>query len=171
MSGRNGQNRVACYDVICNEVIHESDNKTKLRPIIWLLIIVSPLIYICLLVGAFIAFNHFYVKWEESHDIEFDLKLWESGSKDKIYSSTALKIDAPRIKMCRDFIAKQPWKGKTKEEIEAWLGKPDNFPFYNGWDFNYWVGLQRGPMKIDSAWLCFRFDNSGKAVEAQLKQD
>jgi len=156
---------------MCNKVIGESNNKTKLRPIIWLLIIVLPLIYICLTVGAFIAFNHFYIKWEESHDIEFDLKLWESGSRDKIYSSTALKIDAPRIKMCRGFIANQPWKGKTKEELEVWLGKPDNFPFRNGWDFNYWVGLQRGPMKMDSTWLCFRFDNSGKSVQAELNQD
>src|SRR3972149_4284826 len=151
---------------MCNKVIGERSKKRKLRPIIWLLIIVLPLIYICyicLLVGGFSAFNHFYVKWEESHDIEFDLKLWESGSRDKIYSSTTLNIDAPRIKMCRDFIANQHWKGKTKDELKAWLGKPDNFPFHNGWDFNYWVGLQRGLMKMDSAWLCFRFDNSGKA--------
>ena len=109
--------------------------------------------------------------WEESHDIEFNLELWNSGSRDKIYSATALSIDAPRIKMCRDFIANQPWKGKTKKELQAWLGKPDNFPFYRGWDFNYWVGLQRGPMKMDSAWLCFQFDNSGKAIGARLMQD
>ena len=156
---------------MCNKVIDESNNKTKLRPIIWLLIIALPLISICLPFGAFIAFNHFYVKWEESHDIEFDLGLWNSGSRDKIYSVTALRIDAPRIKMCRDFITNQAWKGKTKKELEAWLGKPDNFPFGNGWDFNYWVGLQRGPMKMDSAWLCFLFDNRGKAIKAELMQD
>ena len=117
------------------------------------------------------VFSHFYIKWEESKDISFDLELWHSGSRDKIYKSTYLSIDAPRIKMYRDFIAHQPWKGKTKNDIQEWLGKPDNFPFREGWDFNYWLGLQRGPMKLDSAWLCFRFDNEGKAVEAKMMQD
>ena len=148
----------------------DANNKTKLRWFIWLLIIVLPFACILIPVGAFKAINHFYIKWEESHDIKFDLKLWEAGSRDKIYSPTALEIDAPRIKMYRDFIANQPWKGKTKEELQAWLGKPDNFPFV-GRDFNYWVGLQRGPMKMDSAWLCFRFDDSGKASDAELRQD
>ena len=130
-----------------------------------------PVLSICILVGGFAALNSMYIKWEESHDIKFDIELWNSGSREKIYSEYALKIDAPRIKMCRDFIANQAWKGKTKEELELWLGKPDNFPFYKGWDFNYWVGLQRGPMKMDSAWLCFLFDDSGTAIEAKLKQD
>lgn len=149
----------------------EANKKTKSRPIMWLMIIVLPLASISIAVGAFMAFNHFYIKWEESHDIGFDLKLWDSGSRDKIYSATAEQIDAPRIKMCRDFIASQPWKGKTKEQLQAWLGKPDNFPFGDGWNFNYWVGLQRGPMKMDSVWLCFRFDTNGKAIEAGLLQD
>jgi hypothetical protein len=152
----------------------ENNKKRKRRRITWLRVVGLSAICICylgLLLGGMAVFNHFYVKWEEFHDIEFDLGLWQSGSRDKIYSPTALKIDAPRIKMCRDFIANQPWQGKTKDELKKWLGKPDNFPFRNGWDFNYWVGLQRGPMKMDSAWLCFRFDNSGKAVEAKLMQD
>jgi hypothetical protein len=136
-----------------------------------LLVTVCSLALLILPVAGFLGFNWLYVKWEESHDIKFDLVLWNSGSREKIYSDTALHIDAPRIRMCRDFIANQPWRGKTKKELETWLGRPDNFPFFQGWDFNYWVGLQRGPMKMDSSWLCFRFDEAGKATDAMLKQD
>ena len=145
--------------------------KIRLKPIIWVLIIGIPILTPVLTVAGFVAFNHFYIKWEESHDIAFDLELWNSGSRDKIYKSTYLRIDAPRIKMYRDFIANQPWNGKTMNELEVWLGKPDNYPFHKGWDFNYWVGLQRGPMKMDSYWLCFQFDTGGKEIEAKVLQD
>jgi|GEM_PF-3476993 len=126
--------------------------------------------YVVLFAGFYVV-NHFYIKWEESHDIAFDIDLWNAGSRDKIYSAYATSIDAPRIKMCADFIANQPWKSKTRSELEEWLGKPDNFAFGRGWEFNYWVGLQRGPMKMDSAWLAFRFDADGRAVEAKMLQD
>ena len=145
--------------------------KTRLKPIIWVLIICVPIVTLVLPLAGLMTFSHFYIKWEESHDIAFDLELWNSGSRDNIYNSTDLRIDAPRIKMYRDFIAEQPWKGKTKNDLLEWLGKPDNFPFQKGWDFNYWVGLQRGPMKMDSAWLCFQFDTGGKAIEAKVLQD
>jgi hypothetical protein len=144
--------------------------KAKSTVIVWTVAICLPLLLILSVVG-FLGFNHLHIRWEESHDIEFDLGLWRSGSRARIYSDTAVQIDAPRIRMCRDFLAHQPWKGKTRDELETWLGKADNFPFGGGWDFNYWVGLQRGVMKLDSAWLCFQFDGHGKAVRAELKRD
>src|ERR1035441_7804754 len=107
-----------------------------------------------LLVAAFLTFNFLYVKWEESHDIVFDKELWSQGSKERIYSATALSIDAPRIKMYRDLLKQQLLIGKTREEIIALLGQPENYSFRSPWNFNYWLGLQRGPMKMDSAWLC-----------------
>lgn len=112
-----------------------------------------------------------YTKWEESFDIDFDLKLWGQGSRERLYSEFATKIDAPRIKMCRDIITKKLIVGKTKAEIVDLLGRPDNYPFKEPWGFNYWVGLQRGPMKMDSAWLAIRFDDTNHAVEVKMKQD
>jgi hypothetical protein len=73
--------------------------------------------------------------------------------------------------MCRDIIAKKFLLGKTKAEIVDLLGQPDNYPFREPWGFNYWVGLQRGPMKMDSAWLAIRFDDTHHAVEVKMKQD
>ena len=141
--------------------------RTKLA----LLLAACSLALLSLPVAGFLGFNWLYVKWEESHDVKFDQMLWDSGSRERIFSDTALRIDASRIRMCRDFIANQPWRGKTKKELETWRGKPGNFPFCHGWDFNCWVGLQRGPMKLDSCWLCFRFDEAGRATDAVLKQD
>jgi hypothetical protein len=146
-------------------------------PVRWRLTRIVVLVAVCvsgLVVvpfGGFVAFSWLYVKWEESHDIPFDLARWNLGSRERIYSETAQRTDAPRIRMCRDFLAHQPWRGKTKAELKPWLGKPDNFPLHPEGDFNYWVGLQRGLMKVDSAWLCSRFDEAGRATDALLKQD
>jgi hypothetical protein len=140
--------------------------KKKNILIVLLAIVLVPIVGVLAPVGAFLVWNHFYIKWEESHDIAFDLSLWQVGTRDKVNDSNAV-----RIRMCHDFIARQSWRGKTKQELTEWLGKSDNFPFYDEWNFNYWVGPQRGPIKVDSAWLCFRFDKNGKATEAKLKQD
>ncbi len=118
-----------------------------------------------------ISSNFLYTKWEERHDIAFDKELWNQGRKEKIYSATALSIDAPRIKMYRSLIDQGLLISKTKQEITELLGEPENFPFRSPWDFNYWLGLQRGMMKMDSAWLGIRFDAGGRAVETKLLQD
>jgi len=120
---------------------------------------------------ALVTFNLIYIKWEESHDIPFSAEQWHQGSRQKLYSTLALQIDAPRIKMYRDLISKKIILGKTQQEIVGMLGEPDNFPFRAPWHFNYWLGLQRGPMKMDSAWLAVRFDDQGSAVEIRMLQD
>jgi hypothetical protein len=158
---------------MCSEQNNEHGKMVRSRSVLWIIVICLSISLILPAAGllGFVGFNRLYIQREESHDIKFDLELWNSGSKARIYSATATRIDAPRIKMSRDFIVNQPWRGKTKQELEAWLGKPDDFPFSQGWGFNYWVGLQRGWMKLDSWWLCFWFDDTGHAVEAVLKQD
>jgi hypothetical protein len=129
---------------------------------------------ICLAASPFVllwALNFGYIKWEESHDIKFDRDLWMKGDRKKIYSATAGSIDAPRIKMYRDLIQKGVLIGKTKPEILELLGESDDFPFRDPWGFNYWLGLQRGPMKMDSAWLAMRFDGDGRVAEVKMMQD
>ncbi len=121
-----------------------------------------------LLFAAIAIYSHYYIKWEESHDIAFDMLRWHDGSRTIVNQHPEARH---RISMYRDFINHQPWQGKTREQLEQWLGPPDNFPFYEGWDFNYWLGPQRGPVKVDSAWLCFKFDADGKAIDAQMLQD
>lgn len=121
-----------------------------------------------LMFAAIVLYGHYYTQWEESHDIAFDLERWHNGSRAMVNQHQEARY---RISMYRDFIARQPWRGKTIVQLEAWLGKPDHFPFPDGWDFNYWLGPQRGPLKVDSAWLCFKFDADGKAIDARMLQD
>lgn len=136
-------------------------------------LIVASLIIACpvAMISLISCINWAYTKWEESFDMDFDLQLWNQGSRARLYSEFATKIDAPRIKMCRDIINKKLLLGKTKAEIIDLLGNPDNYPFREPWGFNYWVGLQREPMKMDSAWLAIRFDDADHAVEVKMRQD
>jgi len=103
--------------------------KTRVKPIIWVLIISIPILIIGLPILGVSVFSHFYIKWEESKDISFDLELWRSGSRDKLYNEEDFRIDAPRIKMYRDFIVNQPWKGKPRAIFRSGLASPTTFPF------------------------------------------
>ncbi len=122
-------------------------------------------------VSIILGLNYIYVKAEENEDVRFDAILWDTGARGKVEKFGQPSMDAPRIKMCRDLIKIGAMIGKTREEIQVLLGEPDNFPFKDPWQFNYWLGPQRGMMKMDSAWLGIRFGKDGRAIEARMLQD
>ncbi|MBN2210371.1 MAG: hypothetical protein JW709_03155 [Sedimentisphaerales bacterium] len=95
----------------------------------------------------------------------FDLTLWRNGSYMNLKDSHQVSY---RMLMYRDLIDHQPWQGKTKQELEEWLGEAENFPLPNGWGFNYMLGASLHRSRLVPAWLCFKFDDDGKAVEARM---
>lgn len=135
------------------------------------IVLVSPLVFLAGFIALVSGFNYIYTKAEERADIPFDYIHWDAGSRAKVEPPGQPSADAPRIKMCRDLIKRRILIGKTREEIMFLLGAPDNFPFKEPWQFNYWLGPQRGLMKMDSAWLGIRFGDDGRATEARMLQD
>jgi hypothetical protein len=51
------------------------------------------------------------------------------------------------------------------------LGEPESYPFPEPWAMNYWLGQQRGVMKMDSWWLALRFDEDDRVAQVKVLQD
>jgi hypothetical protein len=61
--------------------------------------------------------------------------------------------------------------GKRKEEVLALLGEGSDASYWREWDLRYWLGPQRGLIRIDSEWLVVRFDGSGYVKEYAVISD
>lgn len=51
------------------------------------------------------------------------------------------------------------------------LGPPSDVGYFRTYDLVYWLGLERGFMRIDSEWLVVRLDATGTATEARIVND
>lgn len=123
-----------------------------------------------LFIGGLLAVDWGYTKYEEVDDVSFEAERWRQGSREQVRASTG-ESSAPRIKMYRDLVADETLIGMKREEIVAMLGQPENYPFDPPWDWNYWLGPQRGIMKLDSYWLAVRFNQRDEAVDVEVLQD
>ncbi|MBD2000571.1 hypothetical protein H6G00_28870 [Leptolyngbya sp. FACHB-541] len=61
--------------------------------------------------------------------------------------------------------------GKSRPEVVALLGEPDKTNYFQDYDLVYWLGPERGLMRIDSEWLVLRLDAEGRVSEHQLVTD
>jgi hypothetical protein len=72
--------------------------------------------------------------------------------------------------MADSFLAGQRPVGKSRAEIVAMLGEPDDTPYFRRYDMVYYLGPERGPMPIDSEWLVLKLTD-GVVTEARLAKD
>lgn len=77
-----------------------------------------------------------------------------------------------RSQMIVDLLRHQPLKGKSADDISALLGKPDVVA-WDGWDFGYRLGLERGnPFgNLDGEFLVFQLDKSMHVKTCLLTTD
>ena len=73
--------------------------------------------------------------------------------------------------MVDDLIARHRLKGRTRAEIVALLDGPPRTSYFDNYDLVYWLGPERGWISIDSEWLVFRLDTSGRVAEYRLVTD
>ena len=60
---------------------------------------------------------------------------------------------------------------ELRAEIESLLGPADETSYFRRWDFVYWLGPERGFIRIDSEWLVLRFDAEDRVSEFRLVRD
>ncbi len=78
---------------------------------------------------------------------------------------------SPRLAMVDSLIESRKLEGKTQDEILALLGPPTDTSYFTDWDAVYWLGPERGWLRLDSEWLVLRFDDKGRVFEYQLVRD
>ncbi|MFO0773935.1 MAG: hypothetical protein U0172_04625 [Nitrospiraceae bacterium] len=98
------------------------------------------------------------------HRIAFDTNVWKAKGQ-----ATAIWPD--RLRMVDDLIANVPLQGRTKENVLALLGPGDLTDYFQDWDQVYWLGPERGWLRIDSEWLVLRYDSAGHVSDYRLVRD
>ena len=57
------------------------------------------------------------------------------------------------------------------QEVLSLLGPPTDTSHFSDWDAVYWLGPERGFMRLDSEWLVLRFDARGRISDYKLVGD
>ncbi len=95
--------------------------------------------------------------------LDFDPAKWQAASKpDGTYKSV-------RLRMADSFLAGRQPIGKSREQIVALLGEPDDTSYFRTYDMVYYLGPERG-LGVDSEWLVLKL-TEGRVTEARLVTD
>ena len=106
------------------------------------------------------------VGWLNTRD--FDAERWRAAE---------LGTSEARVWMVDDLL-KRPLVGMRVSDVDELLG-PDDGPkgtgygsgYWTEWDRVWWLGPERGFIRIDSEWLVLRVDDAGVVLKAQLVRD
>lgn len=115
---------------------------------------------IVLAVGAislWLAFEHGY--------------LPSSSFSSEEWKQTEQAEGNPRLAMVDSLILSGQLDQKTQEEVLTLLGPPTDTSYFSDWDAVYWLGPERGFLRLDSEWLVLRFDAEGRVSDYQLVRD
>ncbi|MEB2492573.1 hypothetical protein SOP93_15495 [Peribacillus frigoritolerans] len=77
-----------------------------------------------------------------------------------------------RVYLVDDLINEHELIGMTKDEVFTLLGSPTETEYFKEEDnVVYYLGAERGIIRIDSEWLVIWFDGSDKAMKYELRTD
>lgn len=77
----------------------------------------------------------------------------------------------PRLRRVDDLLARHSLMGRTRTEVEQLLGPADRTDCVREWDLVYWLGPERGLIRIDSEWLVLRLDPQQRVSEYRIARD
>ena len=76
-----------------------------------------------------------------------------------------------RLAMVDNLLATQQLVGLTRDSVVRLLGPRDSTEYFREWDFVYWLGPERGLIRMDSEWLVLRLGDDGRVSHAQIVRD
>ncbi|MCB9849596.1 MAG: hypothetical protein H6817_02705 [Phycisphaerales bacterium] len=118
------------------------------------------------------AYLYLRVIWPASEAIAdawyarpFDPELWQELR----YTGSIPRGRHPRADMLDDLLKRQPLIGMSAQDIEALLGSPDRRGLYEDTNTAYFLGPERGFIRMgDAAWLVLRFDESSQVERLEV---
>lgn len=90
----------------------------------------------------------------------FDSSLWKNAEPP----------NSIRLEMADDLLANHPLIGLSQPQIDALLGIPPKTAYFPEYQYVYWLGPERGFIRIDSEWLTIKFVD-GTVKEARIMRD
>jgi hypothetical protein len=76
-----------------------------------------------------------------------------------------------RLRMVDSLLASRRLHGMSRADVEQLLGPADQTNKWQHWDAVYWLGPQRGGVRIDSEWLVLRFGEDGRTSMVRVVSD
>ena len=134
--------------------MHQPRDPMKAKPSIrfW----VHALLMVLTVAGTLTA-TVFWLRGES-----FDQNKWLEAAKN---------ANIHRNEMADDLLRKFKLVGMGKEQIDSLLGTPTETDYFSTTcDYVYWLGPERGLIRIDSEWLCLQFDGR-KVASAGIVRD
>jgi len=116
-----------------------------------------------LILGSRISSAIYMSEWRKNQ-LPFNPEVW-------IANPDSTELDPIRLRMVDDLLAKHNFLGMTRKQIDDLLGPRTPTDKFRDWDLVYWLGPERGSIRIDSEWLVFRFDKDDKVKEFQHLRD
>ncbi|MBD2101664.1 hypothetical protein [Leptolyngbya sp. FACHB-261] len=98
------------------------------------------------------------------HRMSFDATVWKARSAD----SGAMW--PTRLRMVDDLLAQHKLQGLTRDDITRLLGPADNVNA-SARDLEYYLGPERGLIRMDSETLVIHLDQNGRVKEYEIYRD
>jgi hypothetical protein len=98
------------------------------------------------------------------HRREFEAAAWRRNERRDVLWPT-------RLAMVDDLLARHPLRGLTRDSVERLLGPRDSTEYFREWDLVYWLGPERGLIRIDSEWLVLKFGVDGRVSDYRIVRD
>jgi hypothetical protein len=98
------------------------------------------------------------------HRREFEAAAWRRNERRDALWPT-------RLAMVDDLLARHPLRGLTRDSVERLLGPRDSTEYFREWDLVYWLGPERGLIRIDSEWLVLKFGVDGRVSDYRIVRD
>ena len=98
------------------------------------------------------------------HQREFEPVAWRDNERgDAMWPA--------RLAMVDDLLARHPMRGLSRDSVERLLGPRDSTEYFREWDLVYWLGPERGLVRIDSEWLVLNLGLDGRVRDYQIVRD
>ena len=76
-----------------------------------------------------------------------------------------------RLSMVDALVRTHRLNGMHRDEVIDLLGPPPDTDYFRDWDAVYWLGPERGLMRIDSEWLVLKFGPDDRVTEWAIVRD
>jgi hypothetical protein len=73
--------------------------------------------------------------------------------------------------MTDDLVNSKKLNGLTRQEVLTLLGEPPKTEYFKEYELVYYLGPERGFMRIDSEWLVLKFGTDGRISRAVIARD
>ena len=101
---------------------------------------------------------------DHRHRTAFDAANWRANARaDPMYPA--------RLTMVDDLLARGLLERATRDSVTRLLGPRDSTSYFQEWELVYWLGPERGLIRIDSEWLVIAFGADDRVSAARIVTD